>query len=320
MDEELSDSMLLHALENLPSFGGQRNEDVNKWLEAITNGLNFVGLNDNHKVRLIHTYLTGDARRMIINNMAVLNEWTSCVQLIRRTYDSSFQNQVVIPQVNEVQQDSSATIIQREHVVIESFDIIEGQKTSVVEDKETVELIQEEEEVVELIQEEEEEVVEFIQEEEEEAVNLVQEETAELIQEEEEEAVNLVQEETAELIQGEEKDAKNLDDFITPSFQNEKVLNKTVDDNDGLLSTNILQAYENVDSIIHLLLMTVGKHQLIKTIDITRLKNIFSTCQNNGSTDTSTYLKNGTNRQTLWYNFSPYKTNLWEWFRTLAVP
>jgi hypothetical protein len=368
MDEELMESIFLNTLENLPSFGGKLNEDVNKWLAAITNGFNFVGFNDNDKVRIIHTYLTGDARRMIMNNMAVLNEWTSFVQLIRRIFDSSFQKQVVIPQVNDVQQDLNATIIQREHVVVESVDIIEDQKTSLVEDEEpvelvqveeSVELIQEEEETMKLIQEEEEtmkliqeeeetmkliqeeETVKLVQgEEEEETVKLVQieeeeEETVELIpveeeeeivelipvEEEEEETVELIPvEEKVELIQDEEKDAKTFDNFITTSLQNEKILNEIGDDNNGLLCTSMLQAYENMEIIIHLLLMTGGKHQLIETIDITRLKNSFSTCHNNGSTDTSRYLKYGTNRQTFWYNFSPYKTNHWEWFRTLAVP
>ncbi|CAF3855555.1 unnamed protein product [Rotaria sordida] len=82
-------TILLNLLEKLPLFGGQRNEDIDEWLQEITIGLNFARLNDDQKVRITHTYLIGDARKWIINNMVILDAWANFVQSIRTAYVSS---------------------------------------------------------------------------------------------------------------------------------------------------------------------------------------------------------------------------------------
>jgi len=91
MAEELFNAILLNSLEKLPLFGGQRNENVEKWLEEITDGLNFAGFYDDQKVRVIHTYLTGEAREWIIKNMSVLDSWSTFVGAISRAHSSSVQ-------------------------------------------------------------------------------------------------------------------------------------------------------------------------------------------------------------------------------------
>ncbi|CAF2399059.1 unnamed protein product [Rotaria sp. Silwood2] len=102
-------TILLNALEKLFLFGDERNEDVDEWFEEITIGMNFARLNDNQKVRIVHTYFISDARKWIFNNMSVLDSWPNFVQAIRRAYVPPIQKQ-----------------IQCANVMNESFDKIEN--------------------------------------------------------------------------------------------------------------------------------------------------------------------------------------------------
>ncbi|CAF2108874.1 unnamed protein product [Rotaria magnacalcarata] len=104
MAEELFNAILLNSLEKLPLFGGQQNENVEKWLEEITYGFNFAGFDDDQKVRVIHIYLTGEARKWIIKNMSVLDSWSTFVEAIITAHSSSVQKQMIPFQMNMVKE------------------------------------------------------------------------------------------------------------------------------------------------------------------------------------------------------------------------
>jgi len=71
MIEELINTILLESLERLPTFSGNRNEDVIQWLKDMTDGLNYAKFTDEDKVLVIQTYIKGDARGWLLNNIDI---------------------------------------------------------------------------------------------------------------------------------------------------------------------------------------------------------------------------------------------------------
>ncbi|CAF1495132.1 unnamed protein product [Rotaria sp. Silwood1] len=96
MTEKLINTILSNNLDKLPKFGGKSNENVNKWLTDITNELNIVKLNDEQKFSVIQTFLVDDARRWYINNMSMINDWSTFSIQLQKTFSSIFHQELAL--------------------------------------------------------------------------------------------------------------------------------------------------------------------------------------------------------------------------------
>ena len=312
MMEAIVQMMLEETMENLPRFSGKRTEDVSKWLEEITNGFDLVGLDDSQKVRIIHTYLTGDARKWIMFNIVLLKTWSSFTVGIRKAFSASIRQQSGVLRVNDCQKRLD-TMTQSVNTMIESFKIVEDstiesfKATVLIKKEETAELVHNEK------GEQEKEPVGFIQKEKGTRQLVEGANTTEDLNEKEEERVQVVQ----EVVQ---KEAENADAFIVTPLANDQLLNKIVNDNDRSSTTTVLQTNDNTYNVKQVLLNTIEIQQLITMIDMTRSRDIFGMCQDNGSIDSSTFLNGMANDSSLWCNLSSHVTPDWDWFRALTVP
>ncbi|CAF5125365.1 unnamed protein product, partial [Rotaria sp. Silwood1] len=125
MTEKLINTILSNNLDKLPKFGGKSNENVNKWLTDITNELNIVKLNDEQKFSVIQTFLVDDARRWYINNMSMINDWTTFSIQLQKTFSSIFHQELALKKLSNHQQGLDETVLHYYNDMMESFDTID---------------------------------------------------------------------------------------------------------------------------------------------------------------------------------------------------
>ncbi|CAF1363628.1 unnamed protein product [Rotaria sordida] len=124
MTEKLVNTILSNNFYKLPKFGGKSNENVNKWLTDITNELNMVKLNDQQKFSVIQTFLVDDARRWFINNMSIMNDWSTFSIQLQKTFSSILHQELALKKVGSRQQGLDETVLHYYNDMIELFDMI----------------------------------------------------------------------------------------------------------------------------------------------------------------------------------------------------
>jgi len=111
MDGKLVNTLLTNTLDKLPKFGGTNNEDVNKWLFDITNELNLLKLVDRQKLFTIQTFLVDDARQWYINNLSTINDWSTFVEQIQKTFSSTMHQKLALKNVGSRLQSLDETVL-----------------------------------------------------------------------------------------------------------------------------------------------------------------------------------------------------------------
>jgi hypothetical protein len=81
--------MLLNHLKNLPTFSGNQNEDVIRWLKDIIDRLNYAKFTDDQKIMIMSGYLNGDARRWLLGNVSVADTWPTFIQELQKEFAST---------------------------------------------------------------------------------------------------------------------------------------------------------------------------------------------------------------------------------------
>jgi hypothetical protein len=124
------DRMLLNHLKTLPKFSGNQNEDAARWLQDITDGLNYAALTDDRKVSIIADYLNDDARRWLLENVSVLDSWPKFIQEFKKEFAPVLLKEVAVSQVNQ------CVYVSDKMMMFYDNDIKEEQKCELVEEKE----------------------------------------------------------------------------------------------------------------------------------------------------------------------------------------
>lgn len=295
--EDVVNMIFAKFLETLPSFSGNRNDDVNKWLEEIAIGFQCVGLNDEEKVALVHTYVTGEARMWLIKNMAVLGTWSDFVESIKSQFSTSIQTHISRPVLKHNEENRSTTMIQSENGVLESFETTDDKEIELLNDVSVVEEVEGRFEIVPSG----EVKVEFVHSEEV-TVQLTEEMT-----------------ETAWSVD-EETNLEDFSGFITPSLENKELRLEPIDDNTFSPLIHMPYDYDNVFDTSQISSTNIEQYQqskaMNKTCDTDSLS-VFYSCDPTQKSICLWYLANG---EYLWYNLLPRERNDWHWFRTLTVP
>lgn len=100
MEKKPRDRSILNHLKILPTFNGNDNEDAVQWLYDITDGLNYVKFTDDQKVSTVADYLGGDVRRWLLENISVLDSWSTFIQEFKKEFWPNSLKDDAIPEVN----------------------------------------------------------------------------------------------------------------------------------------------------------------------------------------------------------------------------
>jgi hypothetical protein len=93
MADRFLKAMLEYQLERLPTFTGERYEDVIQWLKDMTDELNCVSYDDNQKVMIIPRYIQGGARKWLMYNMPILKSWSTFTLAMREAFGPRLLNE-----------------------------------------------------------------------------------------------------------------------------------------------------------------------------------------------------------------------------------
>jgi hypothetical protein len=125
MSEKLINTILSHSVDKLLKFGGKNNENVNKWLTDIIKELDLVNLNDPQKFSVIQTFLVDDARRWFLNNKSRINDWSTFVLQIQKTFSSPMLQELALKKVGSRQQGLDETVLHYYNDMMELFAMID---------------------------------------------------------------------------------------------------------------------------------------------------------------------------------------------------
>jgi hypothetical protein len=129
MSEKLINTILSHSVDKLLKFGGKNNENVNKWLTDIIKELDLVNLNDPQKFSVIQTFLVDDARRWFLNNKSRINDWSTFVLQIQKTFSSPMLQELALKKVGSRQQGLDETVLHYYNDMMELFAMIDMDMT-----------------------------------------------------------------------------------------------------------------------------------------------------------------------------------------------
>jgi hypothetical protein len=121
--------MLLNHLKNLPTFSGNQNEDVIRWLKDIIDRLNYAKFTDDQKIMIISGYLNGDTRRWLLRNMPVVDTWPTFIQELKKEFTSTLLAEDDVCQLNHTVYVLDETMIHYDN------DMNDKQKCELLEEK-----------------------------------------------------------------------------------------------------------------------------------------------------------------------------------------
>ncbi|CAF3390750.1 unnamed protein product [Rotaria sp. Silwood2] len=102
--EPLRNQMLITSLEKLQKFSGKSKQNVSKWLRETHQTMHTLQLTDEEKLFFISTCLEADARDWFFDNMHLFKTWTSFVQKLINTFESSGKADISFHRLRHYQQ------------------------------------------------------------------------------------------------------------------------------------------------------------------------------------------------------------------------
>ncbi|CAF4045023.1 unnamed protein product, partial [Rotaria sordida] len=100
----LKNQMLITNLDKLQKFSGKTKQNVSKWLQEIHRTMQMFKLTDNEKLFYISLCLESDARDWFQDNPHLCSTWSTFVQNLLKTFESSGKADVSFNQLRHYQQ------------------------------------------------------------------------------------------------------------------------------------------------------------------------------------------------------------------------